>query len=86
MAPRHIGIVVHVEIEPCLGQRFERHPRVGRDDEARPALDGGRPKLMNLKELLEAFIRFRAEVITRRVRAFVDFVAASLQQRASAAT
>ncbi len=32
------------------------------------ALDGGRPKLMSLKELLEAFIRFRAEVITRRTR------------------
>jgi DNA gyrase subunit A len=32
------------------------------------ALDGGRPKLMNLKELLEAFIRFRAEVITRRTK------------------
>jgi DNA gyrase subunit A len=32
------------------------------------ALDGGRPKLMSLKELLEAFIRFRAEVITRRTK------------------
>ena len=32
------------------------------------ALDGGRPKLMSLKELLEAFIRFRAEVMTRRAR------------------
>ena len=30
------------------------------------ALDGGRPKLMSLKELLEAFIRFRADVLTRR--------------------
>ena len=32
------------------------------------ALDGGRPKLMSLKELLEAFIRFRAEVMTRRTK------------------
>jgi len=32
------------------------------------ALDGGRPRLMSLKELLEAFIRFRAEVITRRAK------------------
>ena len=32
------------------------------------ALDGGRPRLMSLKELLEAFIRFRAEVLTRRTR------------------
>ena len=32
------------------------------------ALDGGRPRLMSLKELLEAFIRFRTEVLTRRTR------------------
>ena len=32
------------------------------------ALDGGRPRLMSLRELLEAFIRFRAEVITRRTK------------------
>ena len=32
------------------------------------ALDGGRPKLMSIKELLEAFIRFRAEVLTRRAK------------------
>jgi len=32
------------------------------------ALDGGRPRLMALKELLEAFIRFRAEVLTRRTK------------------
>ena len=32
------------------------------------ALDGGRPKLMSIKELLEAFIRFRAEVLTRRTK------------------
>lgn len=30
------------------------------------ALNGGRPSLMNLKEILEAFIAFREEVITRR--------------------
>ena len=32
------------------------------------ALDAGQPKLMSLKELLEAFIRFRAEVLTRRTK------------------
>ncbi|SEP45788.1 DNA gyrase subunit A [Rhodospirillales bacterium URHD0017] len=32
------------------------------------ALDGGRPRLMSVKELLEAFIRFRAEVLTRRTK------------------
>jgi DNA gyrase subunit A len=30
------------------------------------ALDGGQPKVMNLKSILEAFIRHRREVVTRR--------------------
>lgn len=30
------------------------------------ALDGGQPKILNLKELLEAFVKFRREVVTRR--------------------
>jgi len=30
------------------------------------ALDGGQPRLMNLKEILEAFVNFREEVIRRR--------------------
>ena len=30
------------------------------------ALNGGRPEMMNLKQILEAFITFREEVITRR--------------------
>jgi len=32
------------------------------------ALNGGRPQLMNLKDLIGAFLRFREEVITRRTR------------------
>jgi DNA gyrase subunit A len=32
------------------------------------ALDRGQPKTMNLKEILQAFLTFREEVITRRVR------------------
>ncbi len=32
------------------------------------ALNGGRPELMNLKQLLEAFVAFRKEVISRRTR------------------
>jgi DNA gyrase subunit A len=36
------------------------------------ALDGGQPRLMTLKELLEAFIRFRAEVLTRRTKYELD--------------
>ncbi len=32
------------------------------------ALDGGQPRLMNLKQILEAFLRHRREVVTRRTR------------------
>jgi len=32
------------------------------------ALNGGKPELMNLKQILEAFIAFREEVVTRRAR------------------
>ena len=32
------------------------------------ALDGGKPRLMGLRDVLEAFITFREEVITRRAR------------------
>ncbi|MEO8883918.1 MAG: DNA gyrase subunit A [Devosia sp.] len=32
------------------------------------ALDGGRPKLMSLKDMLVAFVDFREEVVTRRAR------------------
>ncbi|HVZ69047.1 MAG TPA: DNA gyrase subunit A [Rhizomicrobium sp.] len=32
------------------------------------ALDAGRPRLMNLKELIGAFVAFREEVVTRRTR------------------
>ena len=32
------------------------------------ALNGGRPELMNLKDLLSAFIAFREEVVTRRTK------------------
>ncbi len=32
------------------------------------ALEGGQPKLMNLKQILEAFLRHRREVVTRRTR------------------
>ncbi|ODT69705.1 MAG: DNA gyrase subunit A [Pelagibacterium sp. SCN 63-23] len=32
------------------------------------ALDGGKPELMNLKQILDAFIDFREEVVTRRAR------------------
>ena len=32
------------------------------------ALNGGRPMLMNLKEMVGAFVLFREEVVTRRTR------------------
>ncbi len=36
------------------------------------ALKGGRPELMNLKQIIEAFIHFREEVITRRTKFELD--------------
>ncbi|MGL4427086.1 MAG: DNA gyrase subunit A [Alphaproteobacteria bacterium] len=38
------------------------------------ALNGGRPLQMNLKDVLQAFIEFREEVITRRTRFFLNKV------------
>src|SRR5262249_58536121 len=32
------------------------------------ALDGGRPQLMNLRDLLTVFIAFREQVVTRRTK------------------
>src|SRR5690606_22566828 len=32
------------------------------------ALEGGRPKMMGLRDILQAFVRHREEVITRRTR------------------
>jgi DNA gyrase subunit A len=32
------------------------------------ALDGGRPQLMNLKDMLQAFVSFREEVVSRRTK------------------
>src|SRR4029453_6911545 len=32
------------------------------------AIRGGRPETLNLKDIIEAFVRFREEVITRRTK------------------
>src|SRR5262249_2731653 len=49
-----------------LNQLSRSPPRPTTSAATALALVGGRPRLMSLKELLEAFIRFRAEVLTRR--------------------
>jgi DNA gyrase subunit A len=36
------------------------------------ALDAGRPQLMNLKDMLRAFVNFREEVVTRRTRKLLN--------------
>ena len=36
------------------------------------AIDGGRPRVMNLKELMQCFIRHRFDVVTRRTRYDLD--------------
>ncbi|HYH18477.1 MAG TPA: DNA gyrase C-terminal beta-propeller domain-containing protein, partial [Azospirillum sp.] len=42
------------------------------------ALNGGRPELMNLKEIISAFVRFREQVITRRT----EFLLGKARERA----
>src|SRR3546814_3761574 len=32
------------------------------------AIRGGRPELLNIRDIIEAFVRFREEVITRRTK------------------
>ncbi|WP_448206543.1 DNA gyrase subunit A [Azospirillum sp. sgz302134] len=42
------------------------------------ALNGGRPELMNLRQIIEAFVRFREQVITRRT----EFLLGKARERA----
>ena len=42
------------------------------------ALNGGRPELLNLKQIIEAFVRFREQVITRRT----EFLLGKARERA----
>ena len=41
------------------------------------AIRGGRPELLNLKDIIEAFVRFREEVITRRTKFELDKAASA---------
>ena len=36
------------------------------------ALDGGRPQVMNLKDMLQSFVAFREEVVSRRTKYLLD--------------
>ena len=60
----------HVGGEHGVEHRDGRASADGVGELRRPALalDGGRPQVMNLKDLLQAFIAFREEVITRRTK------------------
>ncbi|HEY9079083.1 DNA gyrase subunit A [Magnetovibrio sp.] len=68
---RH-GVRVVVEIkrdamaEVVLNQLFKHTPLQTSFGVNMLALNGGRPQLMNLKEILQAFVNFREEVIRRR--------------------
>ena len=70
---RH-GLRVVVELkrdavgEVVLNQLYKHTPLQTTFGVQMLALLGGRPELMNLKQVLEAFITFREEVITRRTR------------------
>jgi len=66
------GVRVVIELkrdavsEVVLNQLFRHSPLQTSFGANMLALDGGQPRMMNLKELLAAFIDFREEVITRR--------------------
>jgi DNA gyrase subunit A len=68
---RH-GVRVVIELkreampEVVLNQLFRYTPLQSSFGVNMLALNGGRPELMNLKQILEPFIAFREEVITRR--------------------
>ncbi|WP_448587024.1 DNA gyrase subunit A [Thermaurantiacus sp.] len=51
-----------------LNQLFRHTPAQGSFPANMLALRGGRPEQLNLRDLVDAFIRFREEVITRRSR------------------
>jgi DNA gyrase subunit A len=54
--------------EVVVNQLFRHTPAQGSFPANMLALRGGRPEQMNLRDLIEAFIAFREEVITRRSR------------------
>jgi len=68
------GVRVVVELkrdavaEVVLAQLFRYSPLQTSFGVNMLALDGGRPKMMNLKDVIVAFIKFREEVITRRTK------------------
>ena len=68
------GVRVVVEIkkdavaEVVLNQLYSFTPLQTSFGVNQLAIDHGRPRLMNLREVIEAFIAFREEVITRRTR------------------
>jgi len=68
------GVRVVVELkrdavgEVVLNQLFRHTPLQTSFSVNMLALDQGQPKLMNLREIIKAFIQFREEVIVRRVK------------------
>ncbi|MCY4032220.1 MAG: DNA gyrase subunit A [Hyphomicrobiales bacterium] len=68
------GIRVVIELrkdaepEVVLNQLYRYTPLQNSFSVSMLALNEGRPELMNLKEILEAFLKFRKEVVARRTR------------------
>jgi len=52
--------------EVVLNQLWRHTPAQGSFPANMLAIRGGRPELLNLRDIIEAFVRFREEVITRR--------------------
>ena len=53
-------------VEVVLNQLWRHTPAQGSFPANMLAIRGGRPELLNLRDILQAFVRFREEVITRR--------------------
>jgi DNA gyrase subunit A len=62
----HITLKRDADRDVVLNQLFEFSPLQTTVSMIQLALDGNRPKLMNLRALLDAFIRHRVDVIRRR--------------------
>ncbi|WP_174279581.1 DNA gyrase subunit A [Sphingomonas bacterium] len=53
-------------VDVVLNQLWRHTPAQGSFPANMLAIRGGRPELLNLRDIIEAFVRFREEVITRR--------------------
>jgi DNA gyrase subunit A len=68
--PRGVRVVIDLKrdasVEVVLNQLWRHTPAQASFPANMLAIRGGRPETLNLKDIIESFVRFREEVITRR--------------------